>query len=272
MGRRVRALQDLEIDEVSVVDKGANQLAPVVIAKSASGEEEKMDFYDADGTPVDPETLAEGDVVFDAEGQAWAYSEEEEDDDFEDELDDEPVLVGKADAFRQPVRKSRGGLADSVREELSKALSDTERDAIISKALGRMEEYEAVAKAAAMQAERERNIRLEREYTEIAKSYGLPIDDTQLGNALKSIAENNSYETCSVIAKALALASEASEMLFEEIGAQGGGSNSDVLTQVNAFASEAVQKNYTSGVSKEAFAAEFFMQNPQAYDDYLAGN
>lgn len=269
MARKVRALQDLEIDEVSVVDKGANQLAPVVIAKSATGEEEKMEFFDEDGAPVDPETLAEGDVVFDLEGNAWEYSEDPEVDEEEEER--EPQLVGKrANPFAKPQRVTKS-LADEVREELSKALSDSDRDAIISKALGRMEEFERVAKSAAAQAEHERQVRLEREYTEIAKSYNLPIEDQVLGGVLMRAAENLSYDDCAVIAKALAFATEAGQALFDEIGAQGGGSNSDVLTQVNAFADQAVSKA-RENVSKEAWTSEFFMNNPGAYDDYLAGN
>jgi len=81
MTRKVREIQDLVIDEISLVDKGANQHATVTIAKSADGEKENyMDVYDELGNPLDPDALDIGDVVFDADGDAYEIQADNDDD------------------------------------------------------------------------------------------------------------------------------------------------------------------------------------------------
>ena len=61
MTKRVREIKDLIIDEVSLVDRGANQHASVTIAKSYDGEEEKgMDIFDEQGNPLDADALEDG--------------------------------------------------------------------------------------------------------------------------------------------------------------------------------------------------------------------
>lgn len=367
MPRRVRELQNLTIDEVSLVDKGANQYATVTIAKRDSGEEEMDEYYNEDGELVDLDLLEEGDVVFDEEGNAFQY---------EDEDEEEMELVGKA-AIPAFVRRGAGSVrtaaektgkgarkfggrvasgargagtrvasgarsaggaaagaagragratADAARgardsaqygarvagahasgawnglgtgtkigigagggalvgaggvagynkvkksysEEISKALSDaitdTERDEVISKALGNMEYLEEVAKAAEEAAENERQIRLDAEYTEVAKSYNVGVDPYELGPVLKRAAEYLSYEDCEVIAKALDSASEAVELL-DEIGNPGLGHNSDVMSSVDAFLDSNVSKgNWTN----EEMVSKVFEENPYAYDEYLA--
>lgn len=272
MPRKVRELQDLEIDEVSLVDRGAGLGAKVTIAKSASGEEENMEIFDEQGNPLDADGLADGQVVFDANGEAYVFTLDGEDDEAveetEEQEDKEPALVGKSfgNPFArksEPVRKS---LADSVREELSKALTDKDRDEVIAKALGRIDELSEVAKRAQQQAESERQLRLQREYTEVAKSYSLPVRDDVLGGVLMRMAETMSHDDCQVIAKCLEAASES---LFVEKGLRGGGDNSDILSQVSAHVDGVVSKG---DGSREQALVDVFSTNPAAYDEYLAGN
>lgn len=291
--KRVKELRDLVIDEVSLVDKGANQHATVTIAKRDGEQEEKdMDLFDEAGQPVDPASLAEGQVVFDENGQAYEFTtepEDSEDDESEeieneDETEEEPALVGKSfgdkpNAFKEKAKqKGKGGkdvpdflkdkvgksLSESVREELSKALTDADRDAVISKALGQVDYFAEVAKRAEAAAESERQLRLEREYTEVAKSYNVPVDPETLGGVLMRAAEALSYEDCAVIAKCLDAAGEG---LFEEYGHRGGGANNDILTQVDALVGEKVAK---SAGSREEAIVDVFATNPDAYAEYLA--
>lgn len=411
MTRKVREIQDLVIDEISLVDKGANQHATVTIAKSADGEKENyMDVYDELGNPLDPDALDIGDVVFDADGDAYEIQADNDDDEgdfgqYEDQFDLEEVgksssgravrTVGRiagsrghptprsnvsigasnamrsgrealssgrsaassrassvgsrlsqeagrfrakalsagssmgphlpsppstgsaaasftarnahragtaagtaaghtanwasrnskalgytgaglgiggasfagAEASNRRVRKSYG--ASELREELSKALTDRDRDDVISKAFGQIEELSKAAEAAQWAAEEERDIRLTNEYIEIAKSYELPtVEVDELAMALKNMAENLSYEDCEVIGKALQFAAEANDALYYEVGSIGGGDNSDVLQMVNAHVDGYVAKNY--GVSREELTSEVFASNPEAYDQYLA--
>lgn len=110
-GRPVKRLFDLEIDEISLVDRSANQHADVAIAKRDEG---TMTLMDVDGYEVAEDQLQPGDVVYDAEtGEELVACEEgaEPEDYFEAEGEEE---VGKAAATRIGVTVSRGRRAASA--------------------------------------------------------------------------------------------------------------------------------------------------------------
>ena len=364
MARTARQISNLVIDEISLVDKGANQHAVVTIAKNADGEnkEDEMDLFDEQGNKLDADQLQEGDIVYNADGEAFSmeYDDDETEtnnDNGDDDGDDADVekafrvpgaaragramrgaraRVAQNESFRTgfargragagatgafagrvrnagvrgaqrvttPVRQGAGvigphavahrgayaggagaalgggGVAaydrrnsfgksadyvEEIREELSKALTDADREEVITKALGQVgylaEEVE-IAKAA---AEEERQLRLEREYTEIAKSYNLPIADEDLGRVLMNCAEALPKEDCEIIHKAFEAAGAA---IFEEYGQIGGGDNVDVYGQVEAYLDQNVSK---SGTDRAEEMTEFFTKNPEIYDEYLAG-
>ena len=106
MPRPVKELSNIEIDEISLVDRPANQHAKVAIAKRATEEDNVPDeqIYDENGQALDVEQLELGDVVFDSEGNAYAVelddesgeSEEEPSEEIEAEDESELELVGKA--------------------------------------------------------------------------------------------------------------------------------------------------------------------------------
>src|SRR5262252_3902376 len=103
MPRPRNNLTDMEIDEISTVDKTANQHSRFVIAKRAPEEEEMPDIYDQ-------------------EGKALTEDEEEE------EPQRELAQVGKS-AFFEDKKPQAGSFSAAVLEELSKAFSDKDRDA-----------------------------------------------------------------------------------------------------------------------------------------------
>lgn len=248
-------IRNLMIDEVSLVDKGAGVKARVVIAKRDVEKETTVDeYFDEQGNLVDLDTLAEGDVVFDKSGQPFQYTEEEEPTEAVVEQP-EPVLVGKSRSF-----------SDEIRVELSKALTDADRDNVIAKALGRVEAVEKAAQTAIAQAQAERDLRLDREYTEVAKSYNVPVPAAVLGPVLKRLAEVMDIEDQKVIAKCLQ-ATSSSEELFREFGSRGTGDNLDVLTQVNALVETGVSKG--AGTRESAFV-NVLEEHPEAYEQYLA--
>lgn len=111
MSKRVSRLLGLEIDEVSLVDRPANQHGLVTITKR---DEDAVDeYFDAEGNPVDLNDLQPGDYFYDAdENEHRAYTPEqlevietleaegyEVPDDISelDELTEELASVGKAD-------------------------------------------------------------------------------------------------------------------------------------------------------------------------------
>lgn len=349
MTRKVKELSDMEIDEISLVDRPANQYASVLIAKRDDTEEVSVpEIYDEDGSVLtDFDALEEGQVVFDADGQAYEVEfnsdddedpeddtdeDESEDDESEDEDSEEDLVeVGKGMAsavkgmasafkggFKNPslapkasgnsaakgfkstfnagqhvgahkaayaggsalVTGAAGGavaqnqfgksasFADEIRESLSKALGDAERDEVISKAMEQVQVLSESLQVAEEIAKSERDLRLTREYIEVAKAYNVPVDANDLGPVLMRMAEVLPDEDLAVIHKAL---SSAGEMIFDEIGYIGGGDNVDVLSQVDNIIDGAIQKNAEgANISKAEAMADFFASNPAAYDEYLA--
>lgn len=96
MGRMVKRLSQLEIDEVSLVDRPANQHGLVAIAKNYQ-EDDMPNLFDAEGNVVDEDELQQGDLVYDEAGNEYAYTESDPDE-YDDEEDyvEEGELVGKA--------------------------------------------------------------------------------------------------------------------------------------------------------------------------------
>jgi hypothetical protein len=171
--------------------------------------------------------------------------------------------VGKSAFFEKSAPKS-GSFSASVMEELSKAFSDRDRDAVIAKALGRVEELEQAQHNAELIAKSERDLRLTREYISKAAEYNLPIQPDELGPVLYRMAETMSYEDCAVIAKCL---ETAGEIIFEETGYQGGGDNADVYSQVEAHAYDVFGK--AENFDAVSAVNTVFDQNPDAYDEYI---
>lgn len=351
----IKNVTDMEIDEISVVDRGGNQFADVLIAKRATEEDdvpEDIELFDEHGEPVS--SLEDGQVVYDAEGNAYEFEADDEaegleivmdasdEDDVEEsgedldaelaELTEEEladVEKGFANPFKilstkvqgympkakqlgasalasKPVQSTVGAaktagnaatktpgralatgavagtaggagavsafgnkdgirksFSEEVMEELSKAMTDEDRDAVLSKALGQVEAaLEAQAEAFEI-AKSERELRLTNEYISKAAEYNLPVDPAELGPVLYRMVETMSHEDCAVIAKCLDAASTA---LFEEVGYIGGGDNVDPLEQVNALAAESLSKHEDR---TNAFLS-VMDEHPGAYDEYLA--
>ena len=249
----------MEIDEVSLVDKGANQHAMITIAKRAPEEDEMPKYYHEDGSLLDENSqLEDGQIVYDEEGNAFQFSADVEDEAYEEEK--ELAEVGKS-AFFTEKPTTDTSFTQSVLEELSKAFSDEDRDKVIAKALGRVEEIEKKYQQAEEIAKSERDLRLTREYISKAAEYNLPVDANELGPVLYRMAETMSYDDCAVIAKCL---DGASEMIFAEQGYIGGGDNNDIMAQVEAQAVEIGKSATPENVTA------VFDQSPEAYNEYLA--
>jgi hypothetical protein len=265
MPRPIRNLTDMEIDEISTVDKAANQYSRFVIAKRAPEEDEMPKLYNQEGQPLNEQDLDFGDIVYDDEGNAYEFVEDENE--VEEEVEQQPELagVGKSAFFDQqqtPVKS--GSFTAEVMEELSKAFSDKDRDAVIAKALGRVEEIQGQFEEVAKAAQAERDLRLTREYISKAADYNLPVAPDELGPVLYRMAETMSYDDCAVIAKCL---ETAGNILFEETGYTGGGDNADIYSQVSAHAHEAFGKS--EDYSEPQAINKVFDMNPDAYDEYL---
>lgn len=266
MSRSVKKLFDLEIDEVSVVDRGANQHSLIAFAKSANaGEdhppvEESMPemIYDEAGNAVDVDTLEHGDVVFDDSGAEYVWVVE--DDDSEELMEDERVLAGVGKADTAPSKS----LSETVLEELSKAVTESDRERVIAKAMDEVSKAQEEARAAWEYAQSERDARLTSEYISKAAEYNVPVAPEVLGPILKSIDEKLAEDEAAVIKELLASVGDA---LYDEIGYVGESSNTSVLDTVDAYAAELVGK---SDLTREQALTAMFEANPEAYDAYLS--
>jgi hypothetical protein len=262
--REVKVVSDVEVDEISLVDRPANQHAAVVLAKRATQEDSVADeYFNADGAPVDVESLKPGDVIYDAEGGAY-----------EIELDDEPELatVGKSAFFDQAIADADAAVSksitDTLKEELSKAIAAEDggkQSEVLSKALEEISKAEQRAAAAETIAKAERDLRLTREYVSKAESYGVPVDAAELGPVLMRMAEAMSYQDCSVINKALT----TSGAIAKEFGATGQADNDDPFTAIEQQLEAEVSKNAGDGSRAQRLTA-FFDDNPDAYERYRA--
>lgn len=255
--RTVQHLSNIEIDEISLVDRPAVAGARIAIAKRAPQEDTMDELYNEQGERVDFEQLELGDTVYDVEGNAFELAEDDDDSDDMQDMADERELA--------PVGKS---LSQQVREDLSKAFSEVERDDVISKAMDEISKADQRAQAAELIAKSERDLRLTREYISKAADYGVAgVTPEELGPVLMRAAETLPYEDCVVLHKAFNSAGEA----FAELGFTGGADGgNDPFAIVDQLIGSDVSKA-ADGVTRDAAIAKAFADNPHAYDEYRAG-
>lgn len=248
-------LQDMEFDEISLVDRPANQHARVALAKRAP-EEENVDYFDEAGAAIeDIDDLEVGDIVFDGEGRQFQITEEDE---------------APAERELETVGKSFG---EDLREQLSKALGDADRDDIISKAMNIVAEADARATAAEEIAKAERDLRLEKDYIAKADTYGVPgVTAAELGPVLKRAAELLSNEDCVVLNKAFTSSGAA----FAELGSTGAADMNDPFGVIEELLTDGDDDHQLSkalkvkGSDRHELIEKAFEDDPDAYDRYLA--
>lgn len=336
MGRQVKRLSNLEIDEVSLVDRPANQHGLVAIAKAHS-QEDSMSVYDAEGREVFEDELNVGDFVYDEDGSEYQVvagdgieDEGQEQEAPEGELQEvgkaglrqaglslgdvgnwakgHPnakkagaaftagrAKVGEGAAYAGRNRKALGigagvggaaglgagyaggsvgkrapkSLGEQVLETLSKSVGDDDRDAIIAKAFDGLDE---IAKrndqledlVYSLIAERE-----EQQYGEVAKSYGIPAEDADIGGLLYRASQVLPEEDVVLLDRLFTSAGEVAKAYYDEVGVAGG-YESSIMAQMQAVAGEAVAKGAEAGLSQEQAITALFAANPAAYDEYEA--
>lgn len=237
----------MEIDEVSIVDRPANQHASILISKADEEGSAVSDEYS--GEYVDIDDLDVGEIVVDDDGNEYEVV-------VEDDHSREMEMVGKADAYERPV-------GDVLLEALSKADSEDERQEVLAKAISEVEIAKAAAAEAQAAAEYERDLRVTDEFISKAATYNMPVDPHVFGPILKSMAETLDDEQLAVLDQVF---NSVGETLYDEVGVVGDNSNSSVLDQVNAYADELVTKADIGGAQA---VSDIFEANPEAYDQYL---
>lgn len=243
------------LDENSFVDVPANQLGRILLTKAAGPSGGTVpQTPDFETEEVDLDELQAGDIIVTDDGEQIELTEDMldqinglEPDDFVEE----PQL--------EPVGKS---FTDVVAEQLSKAFTEGSRDEVIKRVAGYVEQLEKRATRAEEIAKAERDTRLEADYTARAEQYGLPgVNPHELGPVMKRAAEVLPYEDCVILNKAFEIAGEAAATAFDEIG-KSAGSNLDPFGVVSYVTEGKVD------VSKAGDVEQYFLDNPEAYDEY----
>ena len=269
----VRKLGSLIFDEVSLVDRPANQHGLVVFAKRDTEESGAMGFYTADGQPIDPRDVMVGQTIFDESGNPYEGTDEEpgeggfyivDDDELDehdvDEDENEQELVGVGKRAGKP-------LSEIFLEDLSKALTQDGRDEVVAKALGRMEEVEKRNQDLARTVSALVDANARRDFTEIAKNYDLPFDPEDMGGLLQRLSKSLSPGDMAAVEQIMTAGSEyAKQASLLEIG-YAGGAPSSVYDEVAAAAAGVVAKAGGELTFDQATVA-FFEANPDAYDEY----
>lgn len=156
--------------------------------------------------------------------------------------------------------------SSTVLEDLSKALTDADRDVVVTKALAdaeaRADRAERIAKAAAEELMYAQDERLTEAYISKAAEYNLPVNPEVLGPILKSVAEVLSEDELDILDQ---LFSAIGDDIYREVGYVGGSSN--VFDEIEATANQLVGK---SDLTHEQAIVALLESNPDAYVAYNA--
>jgi len=86
--RVVKSLSNMEFDEISLVDRSANQHADVAISKRAPEEDQMPELYHEDGTLLDETNAYEGATVYDEDDNPYVLEASDDTESGDDEGDD----------------------------------------------------------------------------------------------------------------------------------------------------------------------------------------
>ncbi len=167
------------------------------------------------------------------------------------------------------VEHYRKSLSEEVLTGLSKALTDDDRDEVIAKAMGYVQD---VAEQNAQLQDAVQDLLDQRElesYGAVAKNYGpLGVDDEALAGVLMRASAYLPDQDLAVLDRILSGAGEVTKAYFDEVGVSGFG-ESGVMDQVYGIANSAVAKG-ADVTSQEQAVTAIFDTNPAAYDEYEA--
>ena len=286
-------LTDMEFDEISLVNRPANQLSKVVLFKS-DAEAASM----TDETVVEEETTIDEDMTEDSidKGGMYGHSkgkqkrrrkkgapeilidDEEGDvkvtkDDIEKDSVDLPSEVyeyisaleaANSELTEQLQKNDEEAQQEAEQEDILKS-ADPEIVAIVKAAEERAEAAEVIAKA-------ERDFRLEREFVSKAASLdNLSIEADAFGKVLKNAAEALSQEDFDALMGALEGANSSVEAgaVFAEVGKASSFENDGPTSALNKAAASLRESDST--LTPEAAVAKAVSEDPTLYEQYLKG-
>ena len=249
-------LSDMEFDEVSLVNRPANQLSKVVLFKSADSEEravpghkdKKMDEDEEEDSKSGHKMKKDDGEAIDLPSEVYEY-------------------IDALESANAEMVDELSKMAEYIEEETDILKSaDPQIVEIVKAAEERAEAAEKIAKA-------ERDYRIEQEFIAKAAEFSaLSVDASTLGPVLKAAAEVMDEEAFGVIIDALSAANEtvSESGLFSEVGKSTSfesGSSTDSIEKAAArLREEDTSLTHAQAISK---AVEL---DPSLYTEYLRGN
>ena len=288
-------LTDMEFDEISLVNRPANQLCKVVLFKS-DAEAASM----TDESVVEEETTIDDEMTDDSidkmgnghskgkqkrrrkKGAPEIIIDDEEGDvnvtktgtnDIEKDSVDLPSEVyeyisaleaANSELTEQVSKNEEAAQQEAEQEDILKA-ADPEIVAIVKAAEERAEAAEVIAKA-------ERDFRLEREFISKAQSLdNLSVDADAFGKVLKNAAEALSQEDFDALMSTLEGANSSVEAgaVFAEVGKASSFDNDGPTSALNKAAASLRESD--SDLTPEQAIAKAVTENPSLYEEYLKG-
>ena len=298
-------LSDMEFDEVSLVNRPANQLSKVVLFKSDEepkmpghyGKKRKMmDEEEEVSKPghygkmkmmdEDEEKVSKPDHKMKMKDEVSKPGHKMKDDEDEETMkermarlramqkSDEAIdLPGEVYDYIEALESANAEMVD----ELSKMAEFVEgEDELLKSADPAIVEIvkaaEERAEAAEQIAKAERDFRLEREFIAKAAEFDrLPVDAAEFGPVLKAAAEVLTEEQFDAITSVLAAANEsvAQGNLFTEVGKATSFANDSSMSQIEKAAARLREGSDMTRAESIAKAVE---ADPSLYTEYLRGN
>jgi hypothetical protein len=277
-------LSDMEFDEVSLVNRPANQLSKVVLFKSDGPnpleEVEKMPGHDGKKKKYDEEEeMTSKDMHGDEKDD-----EEEDDESMKDRMarlrnmqkSDEAVdLPGEVYEYIESLEAANAEMMDEL-TKMAEFVADEETELLKSADPAIIEIVKAAeerAAAAEQIAKAERDFRLEREFVAKAAEFEhLSFDAEEFGPVLKAAAEVLEDNAWDALLGVLSAANEAlgESSLFNEIGKASSFDNDTSLGSIEKAAARLREAD--SSLSHAQAVAKAVELEPSLYTDHLRGN
>lgn len=267
-------LTDMEFDEISLVNRPANQLSKVVLFKADDGKEQKPmrgkkkldEMYGDDDKPMSKQKMM-GEGMGDDEDEDGPMSKSAE---LPTEVYEyiEALEASNAELVSELEKMAEGDDDDEDDDEDKDILksADPRIVEILKAAEDRAEAAEQIAKA-------ERDYRLEREFIgKAAELDSLPVKAEEFGKVLKSVADVVQPDDFNAIMGALTAANSAvaSGDLFSELGKSTAFDNDSPSSEINKAAAKIIESD--PGITREQAIAKAVEANPQLYTAHVRGN
>jgi hypothetical protein len=158
-------------------------------------------------------------------------------------------------------------LGDEVLSDLSKAFTDNDRDEVIAKAMDYIGTVASDNEDLRGMVEAMQDQRGLEDFTELAKSYELPIDPDSIGGLMQRASQYMDEDDVATMDRLFSSMGEfAKNDGYAQIGYDGQGT-SDILDEIYAVAGQELSKGDTSLTQEQAVTA-LFSANPEAYEQY----